>query len=83
MFRLTVLYDSRAGQDFTGSWGFAVLIETESETLLFDAGWDGPLLLEHMKILNINPARIKKLVLSHHHWDHIGALPDLLRAIPN
>lgn len=83
MFRLTVLYDNRACQGYTGSWGFAILIETDCETLLFDAGWDGPLLLEHMKILNINPARIKKLVLSHHHWDHIGALPDLLRAIPN
>lgn len=83
MFRLTVLYDNRAIQGFTGSWGFAVLIETDSAPLLFDAGWGGPLLLEHMEILNIDPACIKKLILSHQHWDHIGALPDLLQAIPN
>lgn len=83
MFRLTVLYDNRAGQGFTGSWGFAILIETKNETLLFDTGWDGPLLLEHMETLNINPACIKKLILSHQHWDHIGGLPNLLRANPN
>ena len=51
MFRLTVIYDNKASQDFTGSWGFAVLIETNSETLLFDTGWDGTLLLKHMKKL--------------------------------
>ncbi len=44
MFRLTVIYDNKAGQDFTGSWGFAVLIETSCESLLFDTGWDGLLL---------------------------------------
>ena len=55
MFRLTVIYDNKAGHDFTGSWGFAVLVETNSETLLFDTGWDGTLLLKHMKKLNINP----------------------------
>lgn len=44
MFRLTVIYDNRADDDFTGSWGFAALVETSSETLLFDTGWDGYLL---------------------------------------
>ncbi len=82
MFRLTVIYDNKAGQDFTGSWGFAVLIEANSETLLFDTGWDGPLLLENMKKLNINPADIRKLIISHQHWDHIGGLPEILQASP-
>ena len=27
MFRLTVIYDNKANQDFTASWGFAVLVE--------------------------------------------------------
>ncbi|WP_292391881.1 MBL fold metallo-hydrolase [Methanosarcina sp. UBA5] len=82
MFRLTVIYDNRANQDFTASWGFAALIETNRETLLFDTGWDGPLLLRHMKKLNIDPTRIRKLVLSHQHWDHIGGLPEILQANP-
>jgi 7,8-dihydropterin-6-yl-methyl-4-(beta-D-ribofuranosyl)aminobenzene 5'-phosphate synthase len=82
MFKLTVIYDNKASQDLTGSWGFAVLVETNSETLLFDTGWDGLLLLEHMKKLNIDPASIRKLIISHQHWDHIGGLPEILQANP-
>jgi 7,8-dihydropterin-6-yl-methyl-4-(beta-D-ribofuranosyl)aminobenzene 5'-phosphate synthase len=82
MFRLTVIYDNKASQDFTGSWGFAALIETSRGTLLFDTGWDGTLLLRHMNRLNIDPAGIGKLILSHQHWDHIGGLPEVLQANP-
>jgi 7,8-dihydropterin-6-yl-methyl-4-(beta-D-ribofuranosyl)aminobenzene 5'-phosphate synthase len=82
IFRLTVIYDNVANHDFEGSWGFAVLVETNRETLLFDTGWDGTLLIKHMKKLNINPKCIKKLVLSHQHWDHIGGLPEILQANP-
>ncbi|MCO5382050.1 MAG: MBL fold metallo-hydrolase [Methanosarcina barkeri] len=82
MFRFTVIYDNRAEDGFTGSWGFAALVETNSETLLFDTGWDGYLLLKHMKRLNIEPARIGKLIISHQHWDHIGGLPEILQASP-
>lgn len=82
MFRFTVIYDNAASQGFTGSWGFAALIENNSEALLFDTGWDGTLLLKHMKRLQISPDHIKKLVLSHQHWDHIGGLPEILQANP-
>ena len=80
VFRLTVVYDNVENQDFTGSWGFAVLIETDTELLLFDTGWDGPLLLKNMKKLGIDPKNIKKIILSHNHWDHIGGLPEILQA---
>lgn len=82
MFSFTVIYDNTASQDFTGSWGFAALIETNSETLLFDTGWDGTLLLKHMRKLHIDPNDIKKLIISHQHWDHIGGLPEILQANP-
>lgn len=82
MFRLTVIYDNNARQNFTGSGGFATLIETKQETLLFDTGWDGLLLLKHMKILNIDPQSINKVIISHQHWDHIGGLPELINANP-
>lgn len=82
MLRLTVLYDNEACPGFTGSWGFSALLETDRETLLFDTGWDGTLLLKHMEKIGINPIRISKLVLSHQHWDHVGGLPELLCANP-
>lgn len=34
-----------ANQDFAASWGFAVVVETNRELLIFDTGWDGTLLL--------------------------------------
>lgn len=82
MFKLTVLYDNEACQGFTGSWGFSALIETGKETLLFDTGWDGTLLLRHMEKIGVDPACVSKLVLSHQHWDHIGGLPEILCANP-
>jgi 7,8-dihydropterin-6-yl-methyl-4-(beta-D-ribofuranosyl)aminobenzene 5'-phosphate synthase len=82
MPRLTVLYDNEACPGFTGSWGFAALLETGRETLLFDTGWDGTLLLKNMEKIGIDPACIDKLVLSHQHWDHIGGLPEILCANP-
>jgi 7,8-dihydropterin-6-yl-methyl-4-(beta-D-ribofuranosyl)aminobenzene 5'-phosphate synthase len=82
MLKLTVIYDNKASQDFTESWGFSVLVETDSESLLFDTGWDGPLLLENLRKLNINPLDIKKLIISHQHWDHIGGIPEVLQANP-
>lgn len=82
MFRLTVLYDNEACPGFTGSWGFSALIETGTENLLFDTGWDGTLLLEHMEKTGIDPACVSKLILSHQHWDHIGGLPEILSANP-
>ena len=35
-----------------------------------------------MNKLKINPIHIKKLILSHQHWDHIGGLPEILCANP-
>ncbi len=37
-FKLTVIYDNAANQDFAASLGFAVLVETNRELLLFDTG---------------------------------------------
>lgn len=82
MLRLTILYDNEACPGFTGSWGFSALIETERETLIFDTGWDGLLLLKNMKKIGIEPVHIRKLILSHQHWDHIGGLPEILSANP-
>lgn len=82
MLKLTVLYDNEACPDFICGWGFSVLIETGTENLLFDTGWDGTLLLKNMNKAGIDPASISKLVLSHQHWDHIGGLPEILCVNP-
>ncbi|MCQ1535142.1 MBL fold metallo-hydrolase [Methanosarcina sp. KYL-1] len=82
MIRLKVIYDNEAKPGFTGGWGFSALLETEAETLLFDTGWDGTLLLENLEKMGVSLPDVRKLVLSHQHWDHIGGLPEVLKANP-
>lgn len=77
--KLTILYDSEAEKGLMKGWGFSCLLELESENVLFDTGWDGRMLLFNMKKLGKNPGQIKKIVISHSHWDHMGGLPYLLR----
>jgi 7,8-dihydropterin-6-yl-methyl-4-(beta-D-ribofuranosyl)aminobenzene 5'-phosphate synthase len=77
--RITVVYNNvphAAG--LVTAWGFAAVIETGAETVLFDTGGDGPTLLANMKRLGMEPKRIKAIVLSHIHGDHTGGLDDFL-----
>lgn len=82
MFTLNIVYDNEAKPGFFGGWGFAALIETETESLLFDTGWDGSFLLKNLEKMELSLTKVQKLVLSHQHWDHIGGLPEVLKANP-
>jgi 7,8-dihydropterin-6-yl-methyl-4-(beta-D-ribofuranosyl)aminobenzene 5'-phosphate synthase len=78
---ITVVFDNQVSDQRLGSaWGFSALIEYGSNTLLFDTGGDGQLLLQNMQILGIDPLKIGSVVLSHAHEDHTGGLIVLLEA---
>jgi 7,8-dihydropterin-6-yl-methyl-4-(beta-D-ribofuranosyl)aminobenzene 5'-phosphate synthase len=81
--RFTIIYDNIAYKSglMTG-WGFSVFIETFQENILFDTGWNGYILLNNLKKLEIDPKKIDKLVLSHMHWDHIGGVNNIVTANP-
>lgn len=77
---VTILYDNEVLTKDIGlksDWGFACLIETSQDTLLFDTGAKGKILLHNMAILHKNPSEINKIVISHEHTDHAGGLPSL------
>jgi 7,8-dihydropterin-6-yl-methyl-4-(beta-D-ribofuranosyl)aminobenzene 5'-phosphate synthase len=57
--------------------GFAALIETPQESLLFDTG-QGFGLLNNARDLGLDLQKITTVVLSHGHLDHTGGLPALL-----
>ncbi len=66
-----ILFDNTsARKDLQRSWGFSALVDFRGHRLLFDAGSDPILLLEHMKKMRIDPKSIKQAVISHHHGDH-------------
>ncbi|ADI74921.1 metallo-beta-lactamase superfamily protein [Methanohalobium evestigatum Z-7303] len=81
--KLTVVYDNNAINGFLSGWGFSCLIDTGQSKILFDTGWDGYLLIHNLKMLDVSPLEIGKVVLSHHHWDHMGGLTSILNANPD
>ncbi|KYH36052.1 MAG: MBL fold metallo-hydrolase [Candidatus Bathyarchaeota archaeon B24] len=65
------------------SWGFATVIKTPKELILFDTGGNSEILLFNMRKLGISPLSIKKVVISHIHGDHVGGLEGFLEENDN
>ncbi|MFW6107352.1 MAG: MBL fold metallo-hydrolase [bacterium] len=78
---VTIVYDNNPFDErLRAAWGFACVVEGLSETVLFDTGGDGGILLANMAKAGFKPGQIDSVVLSHIHGDHTGGLEALLRA---
>jgi len=76
---LISVYDNyRVNTELKTAWGFATIIKTPKEIILFDTGGNSEILLSNMEKLGIDPSSIKKVVISHIHGDHIGGLEGFL-----
>jgi 7,8-dihydropterin-6-yl-methyl-4-(beta-D-ribofuranosyl)aminobenzene 5'-phosphate synthase len=91
---LTILVDNKANlmvkssevvkvftdEPLLAEHGFSVLIKLDDseETILWDAGVSKVALIENVRRMKINPTLIKKIALSHGHFDHYAALTELL-----
>jgi len=81
--KITIVYDNEVFKEgLKADWGFSCLVEVYDKKILFDTGADGSILLENMKTLNINPAVVEEIFISHAHWDHTGGLADFLKINP-
>ncbi len=79
--RITILYDNYAYKPgLKADWGFAALIETGEQKILFDTGASGLALLYNMAVLDVDPASITQLIFSHVHEDHTGGVSRLFKA---
>ncbi|MGI6089818.1 MAG: MBL fold metallo-hydrolase [Saccharofermentanales bacterium] len=63
----------------SGSSGNAILLASEQSALLVDAGITGKGLACALQDLAEDPAKLKGILLTHEHWDHISGLGVLLR----
>ncbi len=45
-----------------------------NETIMLDAGYNYPRLKEKMKWLDLDPAKIKDILITHQDTDHVGAV---------
>jgi len=78
--RITVLCENAVGSisGTLGEHGFSALIEPAGgEPLLFDTG-QGLTLLHNARRMNKDLSKVKKVVVSHGHYDHAGGLKPLL-----
>jgi 7,8-dihydropterin-6-yl-methyl-4-(beta-D-ribofuranosyl)aminobenzene 5'-phosphate synthase len=81
--KIIIIYDNEALKaGLSADWGFSCLVQAYDKNMLFDTGAKGYLLLENMRTLNIDPAIIDEVVISHAHWDHTGGLSDFLKINP-
>ena len=77
---LISVYDNyQVNPELKTDWGFALVIETPKEKILFDTGGNSEILLFNMKKLGIDPKSIDKVVISHIHGDHLGGLKGFLK----
>ncbi len=73
---IKILFDKeKLDSRFESGWGISYLLGD----MLFDTGEKPEYLLHNMKALGINPEELKKVIISHNHWDHRAGLWDLLK----
>ncbi|UCD15912.1 MAG: MBL fold metallo-hydrolase [Candidatus Omnitrophota bacterium] len=66
--KVTVVFDrERLNDRLTGGWGLSFLL---GEEVLFDTGEKAEYTLKNMEVLGVDINKIKKVVISHNHWDH-------------
>jgi len=78
--KITLVYDNTVHKEgLVADWGFSCLAEMENTPkILFDTGTNGSILLSNMEKLNIDPASIDEVFISHAHFDHTGGLSAFL-----
>lgn len=78
--KITILYDNYVHKEgTTAEWGFSCLIEGVEDTILFDTGTDGKILMDNINQLGVNLKQVEKIVLSHQHGDHTGGMEAVLK----
>lgn len=79
---LKILFDNTSIDEkrFKIGWGFSLLV---GEEVLFDTGENGDILLHNAEELNVDLRRIKKVLISHDHYDHTGGLMSFLKKNSN
>ena len=75
---LTILVDDEAGpRAGHAEHGLSFWIDADCFRILFDSG-QGNALRENMRQLDLNPAEIDAVAISHGHYDHTGGIPKVL-----
>ena len=73
----TNLSDQLGPMTTQGEFSFAAWVEVGDRAFLFDTGWTPRNVLSNAEILGIDLSRADDLIISHHHYDHVGGIETL------
>ena len=77
--RITILSENLVGKRVgSGEHGFSAFIETDRGNYLFDTG-SGQSVVANSLVFDKDLRSVKKIFLSHGHFDHTGGLPEVLK----
>ena len=81
-----IVFRKPQGLRCLGEHGLSLLVEIKNgqdETILFDTGSVKKSFLVNVQELAIDLTKVKDLVISHGHFDHIGSILEAIAKIPN
>jgi 7,8-dihydropterin-6-yl-methyl-4-(beta-D-ribofuranosyl)aminobenzene 5'-phosphate synthase len=68
-------------------WGLSLYLQSqqaaEQRTFMLDFGYSGPVLLNNIEFIGVDPSKVDALVVSHGHFDHFGGLQSFLQKYRN
>ncbi|HMB00944.1 MAG TPA: MBL fold metallo-hydrolase [Spirochaetota bacterium] len=76
--KITVICNNEAGKSFQKEHGLSLLVQTGTKAVLLDSG-QGQTFAHNCQQAGIDPFALTYHVISHGHYDHTGALADLLQ----
>jgi 7,8-dihydropterin-6-yl-methyl-4-(beta-D-ribofuranosyl)aminobenzene 5'-phosphate synthase len=77
--KIQILFENaQAPAPLKSGWGFSCLIDGHT---LFDTGSSGSRLIKNMEHLRVDFGAIKRVLISHNHWDHQGGLNAVLKKV--
>ena len=80
--QIRIVVDNKGSAGLVEEHGFSVWIEVSGHRILFDTG-QGKALIPNAAMLGCDLKRIDMLVLSHGHYDHSGAISQVLQIAPD
>ena len=75
---MTLIDNRSRSPELRATWGLSIYVEVGERKILFDTGPSWRILYENAYKLGVNLSEVEYVVLSHWHYDHAGALPNVL-----
>jgi 7,8-dihydropterin-6-yl-methyl-4-(beta-D-ribofuranosyl)aminobenzene 5'-phosphate synthase len=74
---------STTQRNLHSEWGLSLYLQSqqaaEQRTFMLDFGYSGPVLLNNIEFIGVDPGKVDALIVSHGHFDHFGGLQSFLK----